>query len=420
MTELFYQLAKYNFWSGEVVKTGYNRDSYLKKISGFIGNPLVKVLVGQRRCGKSYLMRQIINHLINQGVPPKNIFYLNREFSEFDSLASTEELDKLIQFYREKLNPEGKVYLFLDEIQTITGWEKLINSYSQNYIYDYEIVITGSNSTLLSGELATYLSGRFVSFLVNPFVFKEYCAFTNEEENRETMIRFLKTGGLPELMHLHEFELKFHYTGSLLDTILLRDIVQRYKIKDVWLLENLFRFLTNNIGSLFSVNGIVNYFKSHSIKTNHETILNYLSYLKQSFLIHEVERFNIKGKEILAGSRKFYINDHSFRNYSTLRQDIGLGQNLENYVYMHYLHEGYKIYTGNLNNKEIDFVIEKGSERHYIQVTYLLASEDVIDREFGNLLAIRDNYPKKVISLDDFTLNKEGIEHISAWDLAKK
>lgn len=417
MSEYFNELRKYNFWSGEAVRVGFRREFYPSKIDGYIGNSLIKVLVGQRRAGKSYLLRQIIEKLIISGVSPVNIFYFNKEMIEFEEIDDFQALHRLILDYRSIMQPSGRVFLFLDEIQLVDGWEKLVNSYSQDYTEEYEIFLTGSNSVMFSGELATLLSGRYVTFEVFPFSFAEYCHFRKEEISKLSLIKYLKTGGLPELLHLDDEEMRFHYTSSLRDTILLKDIVQRYNIKDAWLLENLFKFISLNIGNLFSVNAIVNYFNSHKIKTNHETILNYLAYLKQSYLVHEVERFNLKAKETLSGAKKFYLNDLAFRNYASVRFEFGLAQNLENFIFLCCRSSGYKVYVGNLKDKEIDFVLEKGTEKKYLQVAWMLTDESVIEREFGNLEKISDQYPKSVISMDDLSFgNRNGINHQVAWD----
>ncbi len=418
MSEYFKALQKYNYWQKEPIRTGFIRERYLSRIQKTLETRLVKVLTGQRRTGKSYLLRQVIQWLLDQGINPKNIFYLNKEMYEFNTLADGKDLFDLVEEYRSQLNPEGRIYLLLDEVQSIKGWEKVVNSYSQNPKTGIEVFITGSNSTLLSGELATWLSGRYVTFTVFPFSFQEYAGSQDLQPGRETMVRYLKSGGMPELLYLSDDEMKQHYIQSLRDTILLRDIVQRYHVKDAWLLESLFNYLVSQTGRLFSVNNIVNYFHSQKIKTNHETVTNYLQYLKHSYLIHEVPRYHIKAKEILSGVRKYYLNDVSFRNYSQLRMETGLSQNIENMVFLHYLMEEYTIYVGALTSREVDFIIEKGNERQYIQTTYLLADQDVIQREFGNLEAINDHYPKKVVSLDDVSIGiRKGIEHLCVWNL---
>lgn len=418
MSEYFEALGKYNVWNGEQLKTGYKREGYLTKIEKLIGTSLVKVLIGQRRTGKSYLLRQIMELLIERGVNPVNICYLNKEFFEFDSIDSDQKLFSLIFEYRNKLKPSGRVYLLFDEIQSVQGWEKVVNSLSQNTVDEVEVFITGSNSTMLSGELATLLSGRYVSFIVFPFSFNEFAQYYALVPSRESMVQYLKSGGLPELVHINDEEMRRHYIQSLRDTIILRDIVQRYHIKDAWLLENLFNFLVSQTGHLLSVNNIVNYFITQKIKTNHETITNYLNYLKQAFLIHEAPRYNIKAKELLSGVRKFYLNDLAFRNFAMLKMDTGLSQNIENMIFLNYLSAGYHVFVGTLHHKEIDFIVESGNERQYIQATYMLTDAKVIEREFGNLELIADHYPKKVISLDDVSIgNRNGIEHVCAWKL---
>lgn len=418
MTESLQALEKYNPWSGEPMKTGFRRNFYLSKIKKLIGNSIIKVLVGQRRCGKSYLMRQVIELLMERGVSPFNICYINKEFFEFDKIDSAQKLNQLFLEYRQTIKPQGRIYLFLDEIQRIQDWEKVVNSLAQSTVDDIEIFITGSNSTMLSGELASLLSGRYVSFQVLPFSFGEFTEFYSLKPSRDNMVHYLKSGGLPELLHLQDEEVRRHYVSSLRDTILLRDIVQRYHIKDAWLLENLFNYLVSQTGRLLSVNNLVNYFNSQKLKTNHETITNYLQYLKQAYLIHEVPRYQIKAKEILSGVRKYYLNDLAFRNYGMLRMETGLSQNIENMIFLKYLLENYTIYVGALADKEIDFIIERGSDRQYIQATYMLTDETVITREFGNLEKINDHYPKKVVSLDDISLgNRNGIDHICAWEL---
>lgn len=418
MLEYFESLKKYNPWDREIQKTGFRRSSYLSEIEKSLGTRSIKVLVGQRRTGKSYILRQIVGLLIEHGVNPGNVCYINMEMVEFADIDDFLKLNELVELYRKTLKPEGRIYLFLDEIQSVSGWEKLVNSYSQNTVDEIEVFITGSNSTLLSGELASLLSGRYVSFTVFPFSFREYTEFYNIPRTRESMIRYLKTGGLPELLHISSEEMRMHYIQSLRDTIILRDIVQRYHIKDAWLLENLFGYLVSQTGRLFSVNNIVNYFNTQKIKASHDTISSYLHYLKQTYLIHEIPRYNIKGKEILSGARKFYLNDLAYRNYAKLQSETGFSQNLENLVFIHLLSQGYTIFVGTLKDKEIDFVAERRNEKIYIQVAYLLADENVVAREFGNLELINDHFPKRVISMDDlFVGNHNGIEHISVWDL---
>ena len=418
MNEIFKKLKKYNYWQKKKINIGYKRKIYLKRLKKYTNNKLVKVLVGQRRVGKSYLLRQIIQELIQNKIKPQNIFYLNKENIAFDEIRNEKDLLKLIEFYKKELKIKGRIYLFLDEIQEVQNWEKLINSLSQDINDDYEIFISGSNSKLLSGELSTYLSGRYISFEILPFSFFEYLEYFKLSKSKENYLAYLKIGGLPELYNLETEEVKSHYVASLYDSILLKDIVKRYNIKNIKLLEEVFKFLIDNIGNLFSINKIVNYLNSKKAKTNFDTISNYIKYLEQSFLVHSVNRFDLKGKNILVSSRKYFLNDLSFRNYLSSSFDYGLGKHLENSIYIHFRSLGYKIYVGSILGLEVDFVIEKNKEKKYIQVAYTLNDKKIIEREFKSLEKIKDSYEKMVITLDDVSLgNKNGIKHLLAWEI---
>ena len=316
--------------------TGYPRVEHLKQLLSALDTRLVKVLMGQRRAGKSYLLRQIIQSLIEKGVAPEDIFYLNKELHEFDDIADYSQLIARIEAHKQKHKIEKKLYVLLDEIQWISGWEKAVNSLSQNPSHAYDVIISGSNSDLLRGELASLLSGRYIVFEILPFSYDEFCGITKQEKSKASYIQFLQQGGLPEMFHLQNESLRRHYIMSLLDTIILKDIAFRYHIKDTYLLERLFLFLTNNISNLFSVNKIVDHLKSHGIKTNVETLSTYLSYLTRTYLLHEVDRYDIKGKDILASSRKYYLNDLGFRAYLSSQFDPSLSKPLENSIYLHF------------------------------------------------------------------------------------
>ncbi len=419
MKVIFNKIKKYNSWDGKTFNIGYERKTYVDKIAKYIDNKLIKVLVGQRRVGKSYILRQIINYLINlKKVNPKNIFFLNKEFIGFDEVKTAKDLEDLFNYYKKELKVKGKIYIFLDEVQNIINWETFVNSHSQDFSNDYELFVTGSNSKLLSGELASLLSGRYVQFEIFSFSFFEYSDFKKMPINKESFIAYLQAGGLPEMFNFGDKEIQLHYVQSLRSTIILRDIVQRNKIKDIALLDDIFKFLAVNIGSLTSLSSIVKYFKNHQKKTNYETLSTYVGYLKDTFIIHEAERYNLRGKQVLGGVRKYYLNDLSFKNflYGFLPTDIGY--NLENYVYMQLRRMGYNVSVGVINNNEIDFVAQKPKKTLYIQVTYLLDNEKTIEREFGNLLSIKDNHEKIVISLDDINFSDyEGIKHIKPWEL---
>lgn len=419
MKDTFEKIKKYNPWGEQSINAGYERETYINRISAYINNKLVKVLVGQRRVGKSYIFRQIIHFLINKkNINPTNIFFVNKEFIGFDAIKTATDLDNLFNYYRSELRVEGKVYIFLDEVQNIDNWETFVNSYSQDYTNDYELFITGSNSKLLSGELASLLSGRYIQFEIFPFSLSEFCGYKNLQINRENFLSYLKSGGLPEMFSFNDEEIERHYVQSLRNTIILRDIVQRNKIKDVALLDDIFKFIAVNTGNLTSLTGIVKYFKSHQKKTNYETLATYVNYLKDTFIIHEAERLNLRGKQVLGGVRKYYLNDLSFKNYLFGVFPSDIGYNLENYVYIQLKRMGYEISVGVLGSQEIDFVAQKADKVIYIQVAYLLNSQKTIEREFGNLLAIKDNHEKIVISLDDIKLSDyKGIKHIRPWEL---
>ncbi len=414
---MFEIIKKYNFWDKKEIKYGFIRKNYINKIEPYINNPLIKVITGQRRVGKSYLLRMIINQIINRGLPPENILYINKEMSELEFISNKDELWNVIQEYRKIIKPEGKIYIFLDEIQEIEGWEKIVNSLSQDYVDEYEVFITGSNANLLSTELSTYLSGRYISIEVFPFSYSEFSEFNQCDKNKESFTDYLKTGGMPEILNFDDSEIITNYIMNLIDSIILRDIVQRHNIRDVNLLGKLLYYLTDSIGNLFSVNSIVNYLKSSNYTTNNETLGCYIQYLTESYIIHEVPRYDIKGKRLLSSEKKYYLNDTGFKYHLASSFDFGIGKYLENIIFLDLKRKGYKVYTGNIMNCEIDFIAEKGSDKTYIQAAYLLADESVIEREFGNLEKINDNYEKKVISMDDFTLgNRSGIHHVSAWE----
>jgi len=415
----FEQIRRYNTWEGPFAQTGYERTNFLEKITKYIDTRLVKVLVGQRRAGKSYLLRQIMNILISEkGVNPKNLFFVNKEFTAFDDIRTASDLEELFTYYRTELKVEGKIYLFLDEVQNIEAWETFVNSYSQDFIEDYELFVTGSNSNLLSGELATLLSGRYVEFEILPFGYSEYIQVKELPAGKESFLEYLQTGGLPELFHLNSEELRRNYLLSLKNTVILRDILDRHKIKDLPLLEELFKFLAINVGNLTSISSIINYFKSKQKKTNYETVSSYVRFLSDTFIFHQAERYNVRGKQVLGGACKYYLNDLAFKNllFGVLPTDIGY--NLENYVYLQLRRVGYEVQVGILNNLEIDFVAQKSDRIIYVQVCYLLSNEKVVAREFGNLLQIKDNHEKYVVSLDDVKFsNYEGIIHLHPWEL---
>ena len=421
MEDYFESLRRFNSWDGNVLERGYKRVDYLDSIRPFIGNKLVKVLVGQRRTGKSYLLRQIAQSLIESGVHPHQIFYLNKEFIEFDFVKNYQDLRQLIDMYQERLSPKGKIYLFLDEIQNIEAWERLVNSHAQDFTKEYEIFISGSNSKMLSGELATLLSGRYVSFEISPFSYSEFLGFTGEKRCKATYLNYLQSGGLPELFMLPNEETKRHYVASVKDTVLLRDVIQRHAIKDPKLLEDVFIYLVNNASNLLSINNIVNFLKSNGRKTSFETMANYVGYIEDTFLIHRADRYDIRGKDTISGNSKYYANDLSYKNYLFSGYGYGVGHQLENLIYLSLRRLGFSVYVGVLPNKEVDFVAKKSEHTVYVQCAYLLSDESTLKREYGALEGIRDHYPKLLVTLDDIALpQRNGILHVQAWDFEEK
>ena len=420
MEENFALLAKYNFWNGNVPELGFIRVGYTDKIFDYIGNRLVKVLVGQRRAGKSYILRQIAYRLVQDGINPQNIFYINKEFTDFDCVKDYHDLEILLKQYKEALKPVGKVWLFIDEIQNVTGWEHFVNSYSQNFADNYEIFISGSNSKMLSGELATLLSGRYVNFEIFPFSYQEYIGITGKDDHRQSYLDYMESGALPELFILPNNETRRNYVAAIKDTVLLRDIIQRNSIKDPKLLEDIFIYLVNNASKLISITNILNFFKSKKRKTTYDTISNYIGYIEDTFLIHKVERYDIRGKETISGNCKYYINDLAYKNYLYPGFAYGIGYKLENLVYLQLRRSGYDVYVGAMRDKEVDFVAMKGDHILYLQSTYLLSDEQTVRREYAPLEAIQDNYDKYVVSFDEISYpSNKGIKHIQAWKLAE-
>lgn len=416
---MFEKLAEYNFWKGEKIEAGFSRQAYIDRLSPFLGNSLVKIVLGQRRTGKSYVLRMLMRNLIEeQHVPPQNIFYVNMDIQSLRFIRNSQMLMAALGEYRKQLRPSGKVYVFLDEVQEIEGWENAVNSLSQDYKTPYEVFVTGSNAHLLSTELSTYLSGRYVTLEVYPFSYAEYLAFFGEARGASSFSAYLRLGGLPELYRLEGEEIRRNYLSSLRDSIILRDIVQRHQVRDAALLNRLIDFVTDSQGAMVSVNKMAGTLAAEGVKTNVETLGAYLGYLCESYFIHEVQRYDIKGRRLLAGERKYYLNDLAFKSQLMSGANPSAGRMLENIVYLHYRREGYRIHTGRVGQGEIDFVLQKGDEVRYAQVCYLLGNDRVSEREFGNLERTGDNYPKTVISMDEIGLgNVRGISHVRAWEL---
>lgn len=420
MDERLELVRRYNLWFGHSINCGFPRPLYANQIAPYLGSKVVKVLTGQRRVGKSYILRQIAMHLMQQGVSGNNIVFINHELMAFDFIANGKDLDAFIRLYREELKPEGRVYVFIDEVQDIEGWERVVNSLSQDYTEDYELFITGSNSKMFSGELSTLLSGRYVEFQIYPLSYEEYAGIHGLTIGKESYMQYMTDGGYPELVHFTSSEVKRNYISGLRNTVLLKDVISRYTIRDVKLLEDLFVYLVNNSSNLLSVTNITNYIKTKGRKTSYDTVSAYLGYIEEVYIAHRALRYNIKGKEMLSGSSKYYMNDLSFKNYLYAGLGYGTGYLLENLVFLELLRHGYDVYVGSIKGKEVDFVAIKNDRTIYVQVTYMLVDEHTIEREYAPLELIADNYEKIVVSLDDLQLpSRKGIKHVRAWELSK-
>ena len=421
MNEKMTALWKYNFWGDNAFDLGFMRTGYTERIEKLTGNPLVKVLVGQRRAGKSFVLRQLAWRLINSGVPRRNIFMMNREFEDFSFVRTDRDLNDLFRMYLDELKPEGKIYLFLDEVQNIEKWESFVNSYSQDYTRKYELFITGSNSRMLSGELATLLSGRYVEIEVSPFSYDEILGFLKKERGPSSYNEYIHSSGLPVIYSLSDDEMRRDYVQSLKYTVIVKDIVERNKVRDVPLLDALFAYLVNNASNLISVQSAVGYMKSLGRKVSYDTVAMYLGYLEAAFLVFHTKRYSIRGRAVLGGNAKYYANDLAFRNYLYRGFGYGDGYLLENAVYLDLRRHGYDCYTGyEEGGREIDFIGIRGDRKVYIQATYSLADENKARREYAPLEAIRDSFEKYIVSMDDFTLpSNNGIRNIQAWNLSE-
>jgi len=384
------------------------RPIYLDRIKPFIGKNLIKVLVGQRRVGKSSLLVQLMD-IIQKEDPKGNIIYINKELFEHDSLRDYKDLMVSV-----RISTKAKVrnYLFIDEIQDINMFEKAIRSLQAKG--DHDIYITGSNAFLLSGELATYLSGRYIEFKIFGLSYSEFLLFHQTNDSKESFNTYLRYGGLPYLINIDlKDELVFDYLRNIYAAILFKDIVARHNIRNVSLLENLVSYIADNIGNLMSAKSISDFLKSQKIKVTPNVILNYLSFLEQAFFILKVNREELRGKKIFEIGQKYYLEDLGLRHALLGYRSTDIGKILENIVYLHLIIAGYQVRIGKLLDKEIDFVCTKGDEKIYVQVAYLIANEATEKREFGNLALIDDNYPKFVVSMDENASgNVAGIKHV--------
>lgn len=391
------------------------REMYLDQIRQIIGTDFIKIIVGLRRCGKTSLLKSVIEELQNQGVNNENIIYISFESIEYKNIFTSEQLDELVLDLTEGL--EGKIFLLFDEIQQVESWEKSINSYRVSF--DCDIFITGSNSKLLSNELATLLAGRYIKINLYPFSFKEVLQYRREIDNikldresiKEYFNQYLLFGGMPGLLPISDDDTKINALQDIYDSIIVHDILSRYTINEIDLFKRFSHYLMNSTGQTFSKTSITNYLKNENKRTTRNTISNFTVYLQDSLFCKKVMRQDILGKRILKTEEKYYLTDQGFHHALVDNNSNWLGRILENVVYNELIRRGYSVKIGKIGKKEIDFVCEKYDNRIYIQVAYLLSTPETIEREFSPLLDVPDKYRAYVLSMDEVNLSQDGIIH---------
>lgn len=384
-----------------MIKTYISRPKYLDRVKPFIGKEIIKVFTGQRRVGKSCIMAQIADTI------KQDVIYIDKEKYEFESIKNNIDLTKYV------LNKTGgeKTSLFIDEVQEIEGFEKSIRDFIKSGKYD--VYISGSNSELLSSDLAGKLSGRYVEIRVHALSYEEFLIFHKLEKGIDSLEKYIKYGGLPYLVNLElNDEQVFGYLKNVFDAVILKDVVSRFEVRNVNFLERLIEYLADNLGSLVSAKKISDFLESQNIKLSPNTVLNYLSFLQSSFFVAKAKRLDIMGKKIFEIGEKYYFEDLGLRHVVVNFKQVDINKILENLVYSRLLDSGYKVFVGQTDTGEIDFVGEKSGEKIYVQVAYLISSDKVEKREFGSLLAIKDNYPKFVVTMDKMAQGSvKGITH---------
>lgn len=396
-----------------MIKKYIKRPQYIKKIQPFIDQNIIKVLVGQRRVGKSYLLFQIID-LIKEKHPQAQIIYINKEDYNFNWIRTAQDL---IQHVEEELQPNHqKVYLLIDEIQDIDEFEKALRHFYTQEKYD--IYCTGSNAHMLSSEIATYLSGRHLEIKIFGLNYTEFLTFHKLQNTTDSLKKYLKYGGLPALKDLPLDDVPvFEYLNNIYNTILFKDIIDRFKIRNSSFLQQLVLYLADNVGSLVSAKKISDFLKSQRIEISTNVVIDYLNHLSNAFFVFKTVRQEIAGKKIFEINNKYYFEDLGLRHSIIGYRPNDINKILENIVFIHLQSQGYKVFVGKLGTQEIDFICQKENQIKYIQVSYLLSNQKIIDREFGNLLKIKDNYPKYVISPDEIIGdNFQGIKHLNLRD----
>ena len=393
------------------------RERYMSRIRPFIGKDIIKVMTGMRRCGKSVMLELIKRELVREGVSEANFFSYNFEDLTISNLCEATALhDDVCKRVQGVI---GKVYLFFDEIQEVLEWEKAINSLRVRL--DCDIYITGSNARLLSSELSTYLAGRYVEFVIYPFSFGEFLPLYRqsfpEASIKECFNAFISFGGMPFLSELNYNENASKvYLSDAFSSVVVKDIAKRNNIRDIDLLERIIAYVMSNMGCTFSASSLSRYFKSQDRRVSVDTILNYLKFAMEAFLFYQVKREDLIGKEVLVSNEKYYIADHGLREAVWGRNNESIELVLENIVLIELFRRGYDVHVGRVGDKEIDFVATRQNEKIYVQVSYMLASESTIEREFGGYNLVRDNWPKYVVSMDELDMSRDGIKHMNITD----
>lgn len=391
------------------------RTIYLNQIEPFIDKDIIKIITGVRRSGKSVLLQQIQTELVKRGKKQANFIYMNFENLQYEALLDYRELNR--ELVKRIGQIDGKAYLFLDEIQKVASWEKTINSLRASY--DCDIYITGSNSQLLSGELATEIAGRYVEIKVYPFSFAEFLeAINSDRQNLDRdFATYMELGGMPFLTLIYSDQQACNtYLQDIYSSVVLKDIVDRHAIRNVDLLQRITSYLSSEIGHPISATGIAKFLKNEHRTSSIDTILDYISYTCDAYLFTRVPRTHLQGKQNLKVNDKYYITDHGLRQTMLDSNQQNIDQILENIVFIELLRRGYKVSVGINDKKEIDFVAQKGNDKRYYQVTYILGSQTTIEREFGAYDGIADNYPKYVLSMDKFDMSRNGIIHQNIID----
>ena len=391
------------------------REKYLSKIRPFYDQDLIKVIMGIRRCGKSVILLQIIDELKEKGIPESQIIYINFENEDYSFIK--DDLD-LHNYIKEKIINTEKYYLFFDEIQNVEHWEKAINSFKASK--NVSIFITGSNSDLLSSELATHIAGRYVSFKVYPFTFKEVCELKNltDKQDIETAFNdYIIWGGMPQrFMMTDEFQVRTYLT-DVYDSILVKDIISRFNIKDLDLFNRVVEYIVTTQSQNFSADNLSNYFANKDDReVSKNTLYNYLEYMAKAMLVNKAERYDVRGKRILTGKYKYYLTDLGLGQIKNTGKRLQIGAYLENIVYNELISAGYDVKIGGIDKGEIDFIATRFKEKIYIQVAYILADDSVVEREFGAFKTIEDNFPKYVLTMDKLDFSQDGIIHKNIID----